>query len=97
MSSTLQAAMVFPIAFIFSVGLISAAPAMYAETADIAMLRYEYTCEQNLNVKIYSTGSIRVNSASSNTVYTSPERMQCLIQSVRDSIELLTEGVKSIC
>ncbi len=96
MSSTLQAVIVFPIVFVFSVGLVSAAPAMYAETADIAELRYEYTCEQNLNRHIYSVGSIQVNRACASTVYTSPERMQFLIQAVRDSVELIAEGVKTI-
>jgi len=97
MSSTLQVSIAFPIVFAFSVGLVCAAPKMYAETAALAELRYEYIYEQKSNVRIYATGSIDIDCNTSETVYTSPERMQCLINSIRDSVELIAGGVKSIC
>lgn len=97
MSNTIQAAIAFPILFMFLVFLIWAAPAMYGEANDSALLRYEYMYEQSTNQRIYRTGSIRVNNVEANTVYTSPERMQYMIHSIKESIVLLAEGVKSFC
>ncbi|MBN1891527.1 MAG: hypothetical protein JW780_02005 [Clostridiales bacterium] len=97
MSSTIQAAIAFPVLFLFMVGLIWAAPAMYGESNDAAILRYEFMYEQSANNKIYSTGSIKVNNVEAYTVYTSPERMQYMIHSIKESIVLLAEGVKSFC
>ncbi|MDD4095103.1 MAG: hypothetical protein PHP22_02545 [Oscillospiraceae bacterium] len=97
MSSMIQTALAFPIAFLFSAGILVAAPAMYSKTNNAALLRYEYQYEQSLNKKIYSTGAIQVNDASADTIYTSPERMQYLISSLTDSVELIAKGVKEIC
>ncbi len=96
MSSMIQTAIAFPIAFIFTAGILSAAPAMYSEANDSAVMNFEYQCEQRQNKSIYSTGSLRVNSISAEMVYTSPERMQCLITSFTDSAELIIGGVKEI-
>ncbi len=97
MSSTIQTAIAFPVAFIFTAGILIAAPVMYSETNDVALLRFEYQYEQSLNKSIYSTGVIQVNDAFADTVYTSPERMQYLISSLKDSVELIAKGVKEIC
>lgn len=97
MSSTIQTTIAFPIAFIFAAGILCAAPVMYSETNDMALLSYEYQQEQGLNRNIYSTGSIKVNAVSADTVYTSPERMQYMISSLTDSVELIAKGVKELC
>ncbi|MDD3959396.1 MAG: hypothetical protein GX099_07885 [Clostridiaceae bacterium] len=96
MSNTIQAAIAFPVAFIFTVGILSAGPILYAQTNDCARMNYEYVNEQSKNTSIYEVGNICVNSAESDTIYTSPERMQYLINSLRDSAELIVKGVGSL-
>lgn len=96
MSHTIQTTLALPVVFGFLSALLLIGPQMYSNTNNSAVISYQYLCEQSKNKFIYKVSSIHVNQETAVTVYTSPERLMYAIDSFRDSVELITEGVQSL-